>query len=300
MQESTQDRRTFLKTTLAAGATLAGTGRMACDLLAAEPEVSNAGPCCPFFAFDNGTGRGVVAPVQQAKMLKELGYDGIGYTGTDAIPEMLDALDRYDLKMFSTYVRADVGEKKASFDPGLPEAIKQLSGRNTALWLFVVGKGDRAEQQTIHLVRQIAEMAAKSGLPVITYPHTGMYIECVEDSVRIAQKVGLPNVGASFNLCHWLKVDGDRLEARLRAALPQLRLVSINGADKGDTQQMGWNRLIRPLGQGSYDVAAFMRVLNSLGYRHPVGLQCYSVPGDRRENLQQSIQAWRKMCRAGT
>ena len=34
----------------------------------------------PFFAFDNGVGRGNSTPVQQATMLKELGYGGIGYT----------------------------------------------------------------------------------------------------------------------------------------------------------------------------------------------------------------------------
>ena len=46
-------------------------------------------------------------------MLKELGYAGIGYTGTQRIPEMLAALDAQGLKMFSTYVEACV-------DPGKP------------------------------------------------------------------------------------------------------------------------------------------------------------------------------------
>ena len=48
----------------------------------------------PFFAFDNGVGRDQHFPLdEQAKMLKELGYAGIGYTGTQRIPEMLKALD---------------------------------------------------------------------------------------------------------------------------------------------------------------------------------------------------------------
>lgn len=34
----------------------------------------------PFFTFDNGLGK--KSPAEQAALLKELGYDGIGYTGT--------------------------------------------------------------------------------------------------------------------------------------------------------------------------------------------------------------------------
>jgi hypothetical protein len=31
------------------------------------------------------------------------------------------------------------------------------------------------------------------------------------------------------------------------------------------------------------------------GYQGPIGLQCYAIPGDPRENLQRSIQAWRRL-----
>ena len=37
-----------------------------------------------FFVFDNGVGRGAWSPEQQAKTLKELGYDGISYSYTNA------------------------------------------------------------------------------------------------------------------------------------------------------------------------------------------------------------------------
>ncbi|NOX55999.1 MAG: sugar phosphate isomerase/epimerase [Planctomycetes bacterium] len=228
-------------------------------------------------------------------MLKRLGYDGIGYTGTKGIPEMLAALDRFGLKMFSTYVRVDVGPKGPRYDPGLPGAIQQLKGRPTIIWLYVIGKGANAEQQTVRIVREIADLAAQSGLKVATYPHTGFYIARVEDSVRIAKKVDRPNVGASFNLCHWLKVDGRRLEARLTEAMPYLYLVSINGADAGDTRAMGWDRLIQTLDRGTYDVAGLLKRLRRLGYRGPIGLQCYNIPGAPEENLRRSIQAWKKM-----
>jgi hypothetical protein len=38
-----------------------------------------------------------------------------------------------------------------------------------------------------------------------------------------------------------------------------------------------------------------MRTLDALGYKGPVGLQCYGIEGDARLHLQRSIAAWRKM-----
>ena len=36
-------------------------------------------------------------------------------------------------------------------------------------------------------------------------------------------------------------------------------------------------------------------MLDTAGYRGPVGLQCFSVKGDTRENLQRSFAAWKKL-----
>lgn len=42
-------------------------------------------------------------------------------------------------------------------------------------------------------------------------------------------------------------------------------------------------------------VAGFLKVLRGLGYKGPVGLQCYGLPGDARDHLTRSIAAWRKL-----
>jgi len=252
----------------------------------------------PFFAFDNGTGRGKLPPDEQAKMLKELGYDGIGYTGTAGIAGMLAALDRYGLKMYSTYVGANVDEGAAPYDVGLPEAIRQLKGRPTALWLFVRGgrpSSDDRDERAVEILRELAEMAAESGLRVVLYPHTGFYVATTGDALRLVEKADRPNLGVSFNLCHFLKVDEPgSLEPLLRRAMPHLDLVSINGADTGETHSMGWDRLIQTLDQGSYDVFKLLVTLRRLGYTGPIGLQCYAIKGEPRENLKRSITAWRE------
>ena len=55
--------------------------------------------------------------------------------------------------------------------------------------------------------------------------------------------------------------------------MPHLFFVTVNGADQGDTRMMNWDRLIRPLGQGSYEVGGLMRMLKELDYSGPVGFQ---------------------------
>jgi len=260
--------------------------------LASEPKAQPAKS--PFFAFDNGTGRGELSPEDQAALLADLGYAGIGYTGTQDIPEMLKALDARGLKMFSTYVRADVGPDRASYDPGMKEAIQQLKGRDTILWLYLIGR-DGNDEQAARVVREVADLAREAGLRVALYPHVGFYVATVDDALRIVKKADRENVGVSFNLCHFLKLNNEKnIESTLKKALPHLYLVSINGADGGRTNAMGWDRLIQTLDRGTFDMACFLKTLRRLGYTGPVGLQCYNVQGDRRDNLRRSIEAWRR------
>ena len=264
------------------------------DKRIADEQVTRTGPSTaldnPFFAFDNGTGRGRLSFEEQAALTEETGYAGMGFTGAKKIPEMLAELDAKDLDMFSIYVGAQIGPDGPSYDPNLKEAIRQLEGRETFIWLTISGNGPNADEQAVAVVREIGDLAAESGLRVALYGHVGMFVESVVDGLRIADKVDRPNVGVSFNLCHWLKSgDEPNMRMRLEQALPRLFLVSINGAD----HEGNWDRLIRTLDQGEFDVYAFLTELKQVGYDGPIGLQCYAIKGDIRENLDRSMGAWR-------
>lgn len=244
----------------------------------------------PFFAFDNGTGRGQLAPEEQAQLLANMGYDGIGYTGTAGIPQMLEALDKHDLKMFSIYVGVVLGPDGPTIDPGLQRAVQALKGRDTFIWLTIRGSAPNADQQAVRAAREVADLAAKSTLRVALYPHYGFYVDRVEPALRVVKEADRDNLGVSFNLCHFLRVgDAPNLDQRLRQAMPHMMLVSINGTD----HEGNWDRLIQTLDRGDYDVYGVLTKLRRLGYDGPVGLQCYQVPGDRRENLKRSIDAWK-------
>ncbi len=252
----------------------------------------------PFFALSNGVADAKHrTPESQAAMLAELGYDGIGPSGVRGIPEMLAALDKHEQKMFALYVGAQLDTDKPAYDPGLPAAIEALKGRDTLVWLTVrsskYGHSDPAgDDRAAEVVGEIAAMAEKAGLRVALYPHVGFWVERVEDAVRVAKKVDRPNVGATFNLCHWLKVgDEANMEKRLDEAMPHLFVVTINGAD----HEGNWDRLIQTLDRGDFDVHGLLLALRKRGYAGPVGLQCYAVKGDKYENLKRSMAAWRKM-----
>lgn len=92
-----------------------------------------------------------------------------------------------------------------------------------------------------------------------------------------------------------MRVDSSRnYKPLLRRAMPWLWAVSINGADEFD-EKPGWKRYIQPLGQGNFDVGRLLRTLKELGYKGPIGLQCYGIGGDAREHLARSMTAWQKL-----
>jgi hypothetical protein len=49
------------------------------------------------------------------------------------------------------------------------------------------------------------------------------------------------------------------------------------------------------MARSSPDVAAFLKTLKTLGYKGPIGLQCFGIGGDTREHLARSMDAWRKL-----
>ncbi len=130
---------------------------------------------------------------------------------------------------------------------------------------------DANDERAVAVVREIADVAAASGLRVALYPHVKTYVQRVEDGLRLVKKADRKNLGVAFNLCHFLKGDDAKnIERGIREAAPHLFLVSINGADAGETNKMGWDRLIQRLGSGSFDVGRVLKALDGVHYSGPV------------------------------
>ena len=261
--------------------------RRALAILATSLVATAAAMANPFFAFDNGLGK--KSPAEQAALLKQLGYDGIGYTGTENFAARKKAFDAQGLKIFNLYVQCFV-DNPNPYEAGLKEAIPNLKGTGVDLWLTLSGKAPD-DTAAVRVVQEIADLAAASGVRIIIYPHKGFFVQTAEEALRIVKQVNRPNVGLTINLCHELAAgNADRMDEVVKACAPHLMYVSINGADR----KGGWAQLIRPLGEGNFDVPGFLKSLGSVGYKDPVGLQCYSVPGAPEEHLKRSIAKWKE------
>jgi sugar phosphate isomerase/epimerase len=275
---------------------------LAVSCFVALAAIGRGGNAPAFFAMDTiAKGR----PDAVVPLLQELGYDGLGGAAGDRA--MAEALQAAGLRFFNGYVtvqlQADV--------PGVPEKIaaqlESMRGLDTVLWLAVSkiqrtagaeaparAKDDEAFAARL---REIAHFATERGVHVALYPHTGHYLEHFEDAIAMAERLDDPRVGVTFNLCHWLKVEGSERDPLplLQRAGRRLMFVTINGADSGDTKTMTWARLIQPLGEGTYDVAGFLRKVRAAGFRGPVGFQGFGIKSPPREVLTRTMAAWKQM-----
>ena len=235
---------------------------------------------------------------QQAEMLKSLGYDGVGHIWLDNVGERLKTLDAVGLKLYQITMVVDVAPDKQAYDPRFNDVLALVKGRNVQFALIVNGakpSDPSVDPHAVKILREMSDLARDTGTQLILYPHQGSWIERIEDSIRVADKVDRPNVGVMFNLCHWLRVDKQRdYKPLLRQAMTWLWAISINGADQFD-EKPGWGHYIQPLDRGSFDVGGLLKTLKELGYTGPIGLQCYGIGGDVREHLARSMVAWQKL-----
>lgn len=280
-------RRTFLAVT--GGAALAAGN----PLFAADPAPRQDHDRFPFYAMDTGL-RGPDVPTlsDKVRLLHDLGYWGIDYTlSHDELPRLLELLDKYSIELACVYLSPSLEDKP---DPRLPDSIRWMKGRPTRIELAI--RSDRfkpsdpgGDDRGLELLRRVSDLAGDTGPLVSVYPHTGLWTERVQDGVRLADKSQRKNIGCNFNLVHWKWVKQDQpLERVLKQSMPHLLAVSINGLD--DNQ-------IVPLDSGDYDVIGFMRSLQAAGYRGPVGFQGYGIPGNSRDILKRSMDAWRTIVR---
>jgi sugar phosphate isomerase/epimerase len=233
----------------------------------------------------------------QAALVKKLGFDGIELMGLEKADDKVKVLEKYQLPLKMVYIQIDI-EKDKPYDPRLLDFIKSVRDKGVTLWLHIHSEkykpsDPEGDELAVPLIRELADYALQYKVNLALYPHSFFWLEKIEDSVRLTEKINRRNVGAVFNLCHFLKTDvRSELEEKLLYSLPYLAAVSINGADDGDTWEMDWDRLIQPLGEGSFDVMKLLILLRDNDYKGPVGLQCYNIAGEPSLFLAKSMKTW--------
>lgn len=234
----------------------------------------------------------------EAGILRELGFDGIGLPLDAKLESSLEILDKAGLQLCLTWMPVNVNPAKGvAYKPELAETIRKLKGRSVTVSVLLTGlkAGDpEGMAPAVKALRELGDVAAEAGVRISIYNHVNNWTESVPFVVEVIRNVNHPQVGFNFNLCHWLKVEGDKdYRPLLRANADKLFVVTISGATMG--AKTWTNGLIRPLDEGDFDQRPLLATLREIGYRGPVGLMCYGVPGDPRGYLARSMKAWRAL-----
>ena len=244
-----------------------------------------------FCVFDNGL-TDIKSAEKQASLLQKLGYDGICTRPGHATDELFAAMDHHGIRISASYVVLPALDYQAPLSPGLTEHIRKLKGRKTIVWLAIT-QPEAEDEAAVTVIRKACDLAAENGLDVALYPHVGMKTGNTSTCERLRKLADRPNLGLSFNLCHFLcENDAAGLEATLKSVAPHLKLVQISGADAIPPGKPDWRRLIQPLGQGTFDMRRVFRTLDEIGYKGPVNLQCYQIKQPASQHLAASMTAW--------
>jgi sugar phosphate isomerase/epimerase len=233
------------------------------------------------------------------QLLRELGYDGVAYSYLTGprMDEALQATDQAGLKVYLTQTAINVAPQAATaYDPQVPAAIRKLKGRPAVVVVTANGlkPGDPAGMEpAVRAFRELGNAAAEAGVRISAYNHVSCWNESVALNIELVKRVNHPNVGYNFNVCHWLKVEGNKdYRPLLRANAEKLFCVTICGAQIG--AKTWTNGLIQPLDRGDFDNRALLAALQEIGYRGPVGIMCYGIPGDARDYLRRSMETWKR------
>lgn len=276
---------------------------LACFIIALSftATVRAADKAPPFYAMDTSFNRPPLSIDQQLDLVAELGYSGVAWheQAPETLAPVLESLDKHHLKMVALYCPLKLTPDGQLTTSGVyPEMIKTLKGRDTILWIHFSGKGPVIDTLTgdspvIRNLRDLADEANALGLRIAIYPHFWEWTQQFADAVKVAQVVDRPNFGVTFNLCHVL-ASGDeaKIPSLLELGRDKLMTVTICGADAGIAGGK-WDKLIQPLGEGSYDVNIVLGKLREIGYAGSIGFQGYAIKLPARDLLTRTMNAWR-------
>ncbi len=240
--------------------------------------------------------------LEKVKLLKNIGFDGLEGAGFADFYELKSDLEQVGLHMPTNYVSLSFGLKLSKGSASLAEIKEMIKGaeKGSVVYFNVQSEEyknnkDAGDKLLSVILQDLSDYASDYGVKLCVYPHLSLYCETLEHSLKLAKLVSRNNFGCVINLCHLLKVEGSEgIEQKIKSLMPYLIAVNICGADGGNTQQLGWDRLIQPLGQGSFDTYNFVRILWDAKYKGPFGLQCYNLKGEALEVLTGSFQTFQE------
>ena len=146
------------------------------------------------------------------------------------------------------------------------------------------------DDAAVKVLTDLLACADVTGVELALYPHHGFWLETAEDAQRLCARIDQKRLGICFNLCHFLRAGTQPVAPLLRSCRGRLFAVTVNGAD---VEGRDWRTLIRPLGEGTFDLRGFLAELDAVGFEGPIALQAFGIEQPPREHLTASMAAWR-------
>jgi sugar phosphate isomerase/epimerase len=230
----------------------------------------------------------------------EIGYKHVALSCSAAqLADQIKTFRDNGIQVGAIYVGWSTDGETVQFNIPIDEVFAHLEGTGGVVMIHTSIRGGEpvSDERIAEQMLPLAEKAEAAGLTIAIYPHVGNRLETLAQATAVADLVDHPSLGVCFNLCHYLKQnDPEDLPDSLRAAAHRIKLTSINGADVGDTQSMGWERLIQQLNQGDFDLEELLTLLcGELEFDGPIYVQCYNLKAPSRTILQETWDRWQEL-----
>jgi sugar phosphate isomerase/epimerase len=267
-----------------------------------NPSSASGGADRPLYVYNFGR-LTEHTPEEQVALIGDLGYAGFALSGEGTRAPMLDgylrAVEGGKLRIFAVFVRYNFKEPEVD-RAHWQEVLEKIAGKGIDLW-FIFGRpvDGVTDDEVERVLGEVADAAQTLGVNVVLYPHSKCYITSAEEGLPFVQRLARPNLGLAVHLYHEMRAgNGDRIEEVVQHVAPYIRAVTLAGTDATvdfSTPLAMDKSTIKPLDQGSYDLRRFVRALDAVDYRGPVGLMNFKIEDEPADYLKRSIAEWHKL-----
>ncbi len=176
-------------------------------------------------------------------------------------------------------------------------SLDQARRMGTEIWMTLEATDTTANRALgMERYKLMARLCQAKGVQFVVYPHDGCIWETAAEGKQIVADLaaaGYPGVKITFGLYHELcDGQGGKLDDTAAAVQAATSTVVIYGTNTASP----WN--ILPLGEGTYDIGPFLRILDRRGYTQPVALLTWGLPSpsptDPNAHLARSMRKWRQ------
>lgn len=228
------------------------------------------------------------AAAVKVNLIADAGFNGIMCEEASAqLPELLTTLQQRNKSMVGIWRNAH---------EDIAGDVKTLGTAGPYIFLYMPLSLYTTDAQAAAAAAAVADLVAPSGRKVAIYPHAPDYVSNSLDAAKIAKLANRPNLGISFNLCHELmycninhKNFAARFDSLTRLYMPYIMTASISG---GDSVGDNWGVLIRPLGEGTFDVFPVVKKLMDRNFKGPFLLQAFGITQSPAVHLAKSMSVW--------